>query len=131
MPFPRKKLEDLLANYPGLRLAILFGSLAKGRERPGSDVDLAVAAKEPMAAEDKARLIEAVALLTGRPVDLVDLHTANGLIMKEALAGGEMLFCADRTLYANFIQKMLRNEADWMPYRRRILAERRLDWISA
>ena len=130
MNYDRQQLKRLLARHSGIKLAILFGSLARGTEGFGSDVDLAVAADRPLGSEEKARLMEVVALLTGRSVDLIDLQTANGLVLREALVTGDRLLCRDRGLYAALIEKMLLDQADWAPYRRRILAQRRHNWIG-
>lgn len=120
-----------LAAYPDIRLAILFGSLARGRARTDSDLDLAVAGSRPLRAQEKRTLIEGLALVTGRPVDLIDLRSVDGLILAQVLTTGNIILCADRTLYATLIKKVLFNNADMMPYHRRILAERRKAWIGA
>ena len=120
-----------LATYPDIRLAILFGSLARGRARTDSDLDLAVAGSRPLRAQEKRTLIEGLALVAGRPVDLIDLRSVDGLILAQVLTTGNIIFCADRTLYATLIKKVLFNNADMMPYHRRILAERRKAWIGA
>lgn len=39
----RAKIRQVLASYPGVERAVLFGSRATGTHRPGSDVDLALA----------------------------------------------------------------------------------------
>ena len=40
-----KQLQDVLTRFPQLLLALVFGSVAEGRPRPDSDLDIAVAAK--------------------------------------------------------------------------------------
>jgi uncharacterized protein len=119
-----------LAGYPEIRLAVLFGSLSRGRAQAHSDLDFAVAMARPLASVEKLKLIEGLALVVGRPVDLIDLQSANGLVLTQVLTTGKILRCTDHTLYAELIKKMLFNDADMMPYRRRILAERRKTWIG-
>src|SRR4030067_1492674 len=89
-------IATLFAREPALRRALIFGSLAKGRARSDSDVDVAVAADRPLDIGTKMRLIEQLAVLTGRPIDLVDLQAADGLILKQVLVEGRLLFCRDR-----------------------------------
>lgn len=128
-----KVTEDItryLAGRPGINLAILFGSLSRGRAMAHSDMDLAVAMARPLTAEEKLEMIEGLAQIVGRPVDLVDLQSADGLILSQILTTGNILLCNNRTLYAELIKKMLFNDADMMPYRERILAERRKAWIG-
>jgi len=127
-----QSVTDLLARHSELCLGILFGSsaAARGRVRADSDLDIAVAARHPLPAAAKKALIEQLAALSGRPVDLIDLQTAGGPIVREALSKGRLLFCRDRALYAGLIKRMLFDEADFAPYRERILAERRKAWTG-
>jgi predicted nucleotidyltransferase len=124
-------IAALVAGETGIRLALIFGSLAKGRARNDSDVDVAVAADRPLDIGTKMRLIEQLAVLTGRPIDLVDLQAADGLILKQVLVEGRLLFCRDRALYARLMQRMIFDQEDAMRYHQRILAVRRNAWISA
>jgi predicted nucleotidyltransferase len=123
-------IAEYLAGYPDIRLAILFGSLARGRARAHSDLDLAVAGSHPLLAQEKRTLIEGLALIAGRPVDLIDLRSVDGLILARVITTGKIIVCADRALYAALIKKVLFNDADMMPYHRRILGERRKAWIG-
>jgi len=124
-------IAAVFARESGIRLALIFGSLAKGRARIDSDVDVAVAADRPLDIGTKMRLIEQLAVLTGRPIDLVDLQVANGLILNRVLVDGKLLFCKDRALYARLMQRMIFDQEDAMRYHHRILAVRRNAWISA
>ncbi len=69
----------VINTQPGIRLAILFGSLAAGRERADSDLDLAVEAGHRLTVGEKLALMNKLAERTCRPVDLVDLHTVGDL----------------------------------------------------
>lgn len=54
MPIPdHAPILTVLHGHPEIQRAILFGSLASGRARPDSDLDLAVAAGRPPEAEAK------------------------------------------------------------------------------
>jgi uncharacterized protein len=123
-------IARLLARYPTIKLGILFGSLAEERATPESDLDLGVAAAESLDTAMKTALIEALAEISGRPVDLVDLRVVNGPILQHLLTRGKLIYCIDRTLYAALIRTMLFNQSDMMPYYDRILAERRKAWIG-
>lgn len=41
-----KQINDVLAQHPKIDKAVVFGSRAKGTEKPGSDIDLAIFAPE-------------------------------------------------------------------------------------
>lgn len=127
---PNQEVIRRLSDRFGIRVALVFGSLAKDRARQESDLDIAVAAPRPLSTEEKMEFISALAETYGRPVDLVDLQTASGLIAVQALTTGKLIHCTDRTLYAELIRRMLYDQADWAPYRERILAERRKAWIG-
>ena len=118
-----------LSTQPGIRLAILFGSLAAGRERADSDLDLAVDAGRRLTADEKLTLMTELAERTGRPVDLVDLHAVGEPLLGQILRHGKRLL-GSKTCYADLIRRHLFDQADYLPYRTRILAERRRAWIG-
>ena len=127
---PYQEIIKQLSERFGIRIALVFGSLAKNQARPESDLDIAVAAPHPLSTNEKVEFIEALAEASGRPVDLIDLQVARGPIAAQALTTGKLIHCTDRTLYAELILRMLCDQADWAPYRERILAERRKAWIG-
>jgi len=122
-------IRQVLARQGGVRLAILFGSLAKGLAKPESDLDLAVLMNNEFPAGAKMSLIGALAEATGRPVDLIDLRLAGEPLLGQILQHGTRLLGSDSD-YADLLKRHLFDEADFMPYRRRILTERRQAWIG-
>jgi predicted nucleotidyltransferase len=123
------QLRALLAGFPQLELALLFGSLAQDRHRTGSDIDIAVAAHQALTATEKIALVEALAERTGRPVDLVDLKVVAQPLLGQILRHGRRLLGSDRA-YGQLISRHLFDQADFVPYRARVLAERRAAWIG-
>ena len=121
-------LEALVAR-PGIQLAIIFGSIAKGAERSNSDLDLAVEAAQDLTATEKLSLISELATRIGRPVDLVDLRTAGEPLLGMILKHGTRILGANAS-YARLLRRHLFDGADFLPYRQRILRERRLAWIG-
>ena len=114
---------------PGIRLVILFGSLAVGRQRADSDLDLAIDAGHRLTAEEKLALMNKLAEQTGRPVDLVDLHAVGEPLLGQILRHGKRLLGGE-TRYADLIRRHLFDQADYLPYRTRILTESRRAWIG-
>ncbi|GAB4471894.1 MAG: hypothetical protein OHK0044_15280 [Burkholderiaceae bacterium] len=107
-PLDRKRLAETAAGF-GLRLVVLFGSHARGRQRPDSDCDVAVAGcPRQRFWELNDALQEA---LTGSALlDLVRLEDADPLfrqeIMRDAvlLYGDPDLFCEYRAFaYRDFV----------------------------
>jgi predicted nucleotidyltransferase len=78
------RLQEVLRGGPALRLAILFGSTARGTQTPASDVDIAILPLDEL--ELQARL----SVAAGREVDLVLLDTCTTVlgfrIAKEGIA---------------------------------------------
>ena len=126
----QQRLLKVVAGHPSVTLAILFGSLAVGAARFDSDLDLAVAGTAPIDRQARIHLVEDLASAFGRPVDLIDLNRLHGPLLHRVLTKGRLILCKDRTQYAELIQRMLAEEADVMPYYRRILAARRNAWIG-
>ena len=120
-------LTDVLTARPEIRLAYVFGSFggSGGRPRPDSDVDVAVATGVPIEAADRLSLTDELALATGRPVDLIDLHATGPLVLTRALTTGTCLVKRDAALLARLLVRMWYQNADFMPLVRRIQDTRR------
>ena len=123
------RIKHVLDKHPTIRLAILFGSVAKGEARRDSDLDLAVDVDRPLEEHEKIQLIGELAEVSGRPVDVVDLFSAGEPLLGQIITGGRKIL-GDDTRYSCMVSKHLFNQADFMPYHRRILKERRSAWIA-
>lgn len=122
-------LKDALARFPALLLALVFGSVAQGRQHAGSDLDIAVAARQALTASEKMDIIAALTDVTGRPVDLIDLKVVAEPLLGQIVRHGRRLLGSDKA-YGQLIAQHLYEQADFMPYRNRVLAERRAAWIG-
>ena len=123
------QIKEVLAHFPKIAFAMLFGSVALGSQRADSDLDIAVAAKQTLTAHEKIAIISALADCTGRPVDLIDLKVVSEPLLGQILRHGRRIVGSD-TLYGELISRHLFEQADFMPYRTRLLAERRMAWIG-
>ncbi|MEW5965684.1 MAG: nucleotidyltransferase domain-containing protein [Pseudomonadota bacterium] len=124
-----RALRQVLSEPGDVRLAILFGSRATGRATAQSDLDLAVMLSAPMDAPQKIALIERVAASTGLPVDLIDLKRVGEPLLGQILKHGVRLMGSNAD-YAALMSRHVFDAADFLPYRNRILAERRQAWIG-
>jgi predicted nucleotidyltransferase len=122
-------IQNTLNQFPSIKLAIVFGSVADNRETVSSDIDLAVLTDTHIDAKQKTQIIEALATATGRAIDLIDLRTAGQPILGQIITRGVRIMGSD-TDYAQLITKNLFDQADFLPYRNRILDERREAWIG-
>ena len=124
-----KQLQEVLTRFPDLVLALVFGSVAKGRQRIDSDLDIAVAAKQALTVDDKMAIIAALAEQTGRPIDLIDLKVVAGPLLGQIVRHGRRLLGSDAE-YGRLLSRHVFEQTDFMPYRNRVLAERRAAWIG-
>jgi predicted nucleotidyltransferase len=114
---------------PTVQLAILFGSLAAGEGRPESDLDLAIDVGRPLTAGEIIALISALSERVGRPVDLVDIQAIGEPLLGQILRHGKRILGSDLH-YTQLLLRHLFDQADYLPYRNRILTERRRAWIG-
>lgn len=128
-PAINAQLKEVLAHFPQITFAMLFGSVALGRQRVDSDLDIAVAAYQALTAHEKIALVSALADCTGRPIDLIDLKVVSEPLLGQILRHGRRILGSD-TIYGDLISRHLFEQADFMPYRARLLAERRMAWIG-
>jgi len=115
-----EKIESVVVHYPELRVVILFGSAASDRLAPHSDIDIAVSSSHPLTLERMEQLHLDLARTLPREVDLIDLQRISGTLLKEILAHGIVIRSTSGT-YARLVERMWYNQADMMPYVRRIL----------
>lgn len=107
-------LQQELGGYPALDFALLFGSWARDRARPDSDVDVAIMPRGdwPLAAELvlQGRLARAI----GAPVDVVRLDRAPLLVAWEVVSGG-LPICGDPAVLARYRAEVALDHADAAP----------------
>ena len=123
------KLREVLARFANVTLAVLFGSVAAGRQRADSDLDIAVATDHPLTVAEKIAITQALAEKTGRPIDLIDLTAVTEPLLGQIVQHGRRLLGSD-TAFGNLICRHLVEQADFMPIRGRVLTERRMAWIG-
>ena len=122
-------VRDALARCSNVSLAIIFGSVAAGRPRADSDLDIAVGADKPISVPERIAIIQTLAEVTGRPIDLIDLAAVTEPLLGQILKHGRRVLGSD-TSYGKLISRHLIDQADFMPLIDRMLAERRMAWIG-
>lgn len=125
------RLRNALDDFDEIRLAIAFGSVGQGRATASSDLDIAVLCEQTMSSDLRSTLIAVLARVTGRPVDLIDLRRAGEPLLGVILTSGRRILSRDDSAYAELLRKHLFDATDFLPYRNRILAERRSKWIGS
>jgi predicted nucleotidyltransferase len=91
--FDRSALARLCGEHDVVRLRI-FGSSARGEERPESDVDLIVDFREPKGLLELIRLERRLGEIFGRSVDLVTEPGLSPYMRDAVLASSTVIFAA-------------------------------------
>jgi predicted nucleotidyltransferase len=90
-PLPLDDLRAELERRIGLDALWVFGSVARGTDTDGSDLDLAALFARRPSAEELIALRTDLAAQAGRDVDLVDLDTASPIVAMQVLRHGRLL----------------------------------------
>ena len=82
-----------VAQKHGLRLVVLYGSVARGTQTQASDVDVAVLGHSVLSPEDEAIIAEEIAGATGLSrVEVKSLHRVAPLFLDTVLREGLVLY---------------------------------------
>jgi predicted nucleotidyltransferase len=116
-------LRALLSEEPGIGFAYLFGSIAKGRTHPASDVDVAVWFDDsrPEPGPWATRATELAATLETalrRPVDVVELNRAPSALRHNVLSHGQLILSRDDAARRSFYVRHAQEWYDMEPIRR-------------
>ena len=99
---------------PPLRLAVIFGSVARGTARADSDVDIGIVPVDiDLSLHDETRLQLSLEAALGRPVDLVRLDRASSLLLGECARDGKLLFEAKP---GDFVIFRARATGEWLEF---------------
>jgi uncharacterized protein len=116
-----ERLKHQAAAWPELKLAVLFGSTARGQARPKSDVDLGILL-DPYSPELRFRVEAELGRAAGRPVDVILLDDAPPLLRFEIAREGVLLFQREDHLWTDFKARAMVDWWDWAPTHRMIAA---------
>lgn len=111
---PLKKLEHFFSSRPEIDTALLYGSFAKGRVRPSSDVDIAVllGAKQQDDLNYLAKLSVALQEICPREVEVISLNQASPHLAFRAIQEGKIIFQRNRARWIRFVVKTISMNED-------------------
>jgi predicted nucleotidyltransferase len=115
---------DFLAEDPDLLLAMVFGSTANGSQRPDSDIDVAVYARNPLDGRKRQQLADQIAVATGRTVDLIDLRNVEGALLRRILHSGRVIFSKVPSTLGSLSEQLLDWQENFEPQLNELLATR-------
>ncbi len=112
------RLRQTVASLPEVRLAVLFGSTARGKAGPRSDVDVGVLL-DPDTPEARSRVeVELGRAVSGRDIDVIFLKNAPPLLRFEIAKDGVVLRQDEDGLWTDFKARAMIDWWDWEPYHR-------------
>lgn len=114
-PALTERLRAALRGGPSLRLAILFGSSARGTRHAHSDVDVAILPADlALSLADESDLQLALERACGHAVDLVRLDHAP-LLLRWRIASEGVLLVGDHVTWTRFAATTASEHADFAP----------------
>ena len=115
------RLRNRIATLPAVRLAVLFGSTARGEARPRSDVDLGVLL-DPDTRDLRIHVEAELGRAAEREVDVIYLGEAPPLLRFEISREGVLLFEKEDGLWTDVKVRAMVDWWDWAPYARMFTA---------
>lgn len=109
-----ERLGRTAASFPEVRLAVLFGSTARGKAGPRSDVDFGILL-EPYSPALRCKVEAELGRAVGKAVDVVLLDDAPPLLRFEITRDGVLLFEREEGLWTDFRVKAMMDWWDWAP----------------
>ena len=116
-------LQEYFSHREDVAIALLFGSFAKGTYNEHSDVDIAVAFKNPRSIEDLVLLQVELSKTCHRDVDLINLSKAEGTILHQIMTTG-LRIKYEENLYVYYAMKAIYFYEDYLPILRDCQKER-------
>jgi predicted nucleotidyltransferase len=105
-----------LRGGPPVRLAILFGSAARGTQRNDSDIDIGIVPEDPeLPLNEELTLQTELSRVSGRQVDLVRLDRASTLLRWQVVRYGRALVEAEPFAAARFTADTVAEYLDFAP----------------
>lgn len=116
---PENDLTDIREVFEGrgdVDLAYLYGSVATGTEREGSDVDVGVLFDEVPGAMELASLARELEAVVGREVDLRTLNGRGPIFLNQVVKHGEPIYRRSEGERIRFETKVLDEYLDYLPF---------------
>jgi predicted nucleotidyltransferase len=114
------RLRQTVASLPEVKLAVLFGSTARGKAGPRSDVDIGVLL-DPDTPDVRSRVeVDLGSAVRDREVDVIFLKDAPPLLRFEIARDGMVLHQDQDGLWTDFKARAMIDWWDWEPIGSRI-----------
>jgi len=104
---PVRLVADQLKKDANVDFGLLFGSQKTGRQKAGSDLDIAVLFKTPPEGMALLHYINTLSELTGAEIDLSVLNQASAFMRHQVFKTGVPLLIKDPVIYRRFREKTI------------------------
>ena len=104
---PVRLVADQLNKDANVEFGLLFGSQKTGKQKAGSDLDIAVLFKTPPEGMALLHYINSLSELTGAEIDLAVLNRASAFMRHQVFKTGVPLLIKDPLIYRRFREKTI------------------------
>lgn len=115
------RVAKVLQAFPEVQAAYLFGSVAQGRARKDSDIDLALVPRSPGLEDRRLDILAAFAAAGLDNVDLVILRNHDLVLRYEAIRPNVLVYARPDFVHGDYYSRTIREYLDFLP----ILEEQR------
>lgn len=116
-----KKAVEILKEKLCCEAVILFGSYARGTQRPDSDIDIAFKSKRKVSKKEVFDITQQLEETIKKDVDLVDLDKISDSFKYEILINGEVKYCEDSYQFDLYKIDMFREYLDLNESRKSVI----------
>jgi predicted nucleotidyltransferase len=124
-----QELQDNLVywaeNRGDIDLMIIFGSRAKDRQRPDSDLDLGIWRSSKWSVNFHRECVEQITSFLPTAIDLIDLSKIDGPLLQEILCNGKKIYQQQDHLMGVLYVRLMDWRTDFMPAWEDMLEQRR------
>ena len=110
------RLAEIFRGYEGVTAVYLFGSVADGKTRPGSDLDLAIVPRSAALRQQKLNILTDLVRAGFDNVDLVLLDTNDITLKFEAVRRNRLIYAVPEFDHGSYFSKVIRQYFDFEPY---------------
>lgn len=126
----RNKLIEWSKSRDDIDLVVVFGSRAHERNRPDSDLDLAIWRSCAWKTDFVRECMDELTEILPTTIDLVDLSNADGPILQEILCNGQKIFERHDHLLGELYIRLMDWRTDFAPAWEKMVDQRRKRWLA-
>jgi uncharacterized protein len=115
---PLATLPNTLKKFPLIQAAYIFGSIASGKERKDSDLDLGIFPRSPEIRNQRLDILQELAKEGFSNVDLVFLDTDNIVLKYEAIRQNKLIYHTEDFDRGSTYSLIVRQYLDFLPFLR-------------